>query len=122
MEKSYVSMEQKMCPVCGKEYESGGLLLDKQLRNKFESKTTTGYKLCPEHQKKWDEGFVAIVICDETKSGISGGMIKAEDAFRTGEIIHMKKEVFKKMFNQEPRQMVFGDSKLAIEIKKMVEQ
>ena len=32
MEKSYVTMEQKQCPVCGKIEDTGSLLLDKRLR------------------------------------------------------------------------------------------
>ena len=51
MEKSYVSLEQHICPVCLKTFDTGNLLFDEQLRNIFERYTVTGYELCEEHKK-----------------------------------------------------------------------
>lgn len=126
MEKSYVTMEQQMCKVCGKEYDTGNILMDEKCRDRFETKTTTGYGLCDEHKKKFDEGYIAIVICDDKLSKVNkdDATLKPEDAYRTGEIIHIKREVFNKMFDtrvSDNMPMAFGDKKLAIKLKSMVE-
>ncbi len=121
MNKSYVTMEQKLCPICGNKQDSGALLLDRKLRDKFETKTTTGYGLCKPCQKKSDDGFIALVVCDPTKSTPEGNILKLENAYRTGEIIHIKKKVYDDLFNQPAHKgMVFIDSELAIKLKEMV--
>ena len=101
MDKSHVSMEQKICSVCGKVFDTGSLLLDRKLKKRFEQHTITGFDLCPEHKQKFDEGFIALVVVDETKSNIDEKTqtIKPENAYRTGEIVHMKREVFNKFFD-----------------------
>ena len=45
--KSHVGMEQNVCPVCGKAFDTGTILLDRRLRNSLERKTVTGWSLCP---------------------------------------------------------------------------
>ena len=68
-DKSHVSLERHVCLVCGVAYDTGNLLLDKRLRASMERHTTTGWGLCPEHQKLSDDGFVALVECDPQRSG-----------------------------------------------------
>ena len=46
MEKSYVTLEQHVCPVCLKTFDTGNLLLDDKLRDVFKKYTVTGYGLC----------------------------------------------------------------------------
>jgi len=99
MEKSHVTLEQKICSVCGKTYDTNSILLDRRLRPKFEMHTTTGYGLCPADQKKKDKGFVALVECDASKSTPDGNIMKPENAYRTGRVMHMKKKIFAGMFN-----------------------
>lgn len=130
MEKSYVSMERKMCPVCGKEFDSGAILLDRRLKNSMERYTTTGYDMCEEHTKLWKDGYMALVVIDDTKSKSTFDSripekdrvqrVKMEDAHRTGEIIHMKSVVFAELFNAPVQPMVFIDTKAAEIIKGMV--
>lgn len=36
MDKSYVTLATKYCPMCGEEWETGEILLDKQLKNRFD--------------------------------------------------------------------------------------
>ena len=50
MPKSYVTIEQHVCPVCGKAHDTGTILLDRRLRERFDMYTPTGYGLCPEHK------------------------------------------------------------------------
>jgi len=100
-DKSHVSLERHVCLVCGVAYDTGNLLLDKRLRASLERHTTTGWGLCTEHQKLSDDGFVALVECDQQRSGspAGGGRLKPEQAHRTGRLAHLKREVFAKVFN-----------------------
>ncbi len=99
--KSHVGMEQNVCPVCGKAFDTGTILLDRRLRNSLERKTVTGWSLCPEHAKLWEKGYIALVECDPEKSQFSGGTIKPEDAFRKERIVHIRKAVAARIFNVE---------------------
>ncbi|MBJ9756365.1 ATPase [Burkholderia cepacia] len=99
-DKSHVSLEQHVCLVCGKAFDTGTILLDKRLRASMEHHTATGWGLCPEHQKLSDDGFVALVECDPQRSGSqAGGRIKPEQAYRTGRLAHLRRTVFAQMFN-----------------------
>ena len=98
-DKSHVSLEQHVCLVCGVAYDTGNILLDKRLRASMEHHTTTGWGLCPEHQKLSDDGFVALVECDPQRSGSPGDRLKPEQAYRTGRLAHLKREAFATMFN-----------------------
>lgn len=121
MEKSFVTMEQKMCPICGKEFDSGALLLDKRMSKKFDMKTTTGYQPCSVCQNKIDEGYIALVVADPKKSTSTNGILKLENAYRTGEIIWMKRPVFNNMFNvSENRPMVFIEPEVAFKLRSMI--
>ena len=99
--KSHVGMEQNVCPVCGKAFDTGTILLDCRLRDSLERKTVTGWDLCPEHAKLWKKGYIALVECDPEKSKFSGGTIKPENANRTGRIAHIRKAVVARIFNVE---------------------
>ncbi|ABM59436.1 hypothetical protein [Verminephrobacter eiseniae] len=98
-DKSHVSMEQRVCLVCGVAFDTGAILLDKRLRASMERHTTTGWGLCAEHQKLADDGFVALVECNPQRSGSPGGSVKPEQAYRTGRLAHLKRHVFAKVFN-----------------------
>jgi hypothetical protein len=100
-EKSHVSMERCVCLVCGTEYDTGAILLDKRLRASLDSYTITGWGLCPEHQRLFDDGFVALVECDPAKSGhpSSADRLKPEQACRTGRVMHLKRDAFARVFN-----------------------
>jgi len=97
---SHVSLEQHVCLVCGKPFDTGTLLLDKRLRASMTRHTVTGWGLCPEHQKLSDDGFVALVECDPQRSGSqAGGHMKPEQAYRTGRLAHLRRSVFVEVFN-----------------------
>lgn len=91
--KSYVTVEQACCPACGKTFDTGALLMDRRLRDKFERTTVTGFQLCPDDQAKVDEGYVILVAIDEQKSGGYLHSKKAQDVYRTGEIAYLRKHV-----------------------------
>ena len=104
MDKSYVSMEKRVCEVCGKEYETGSLLMDKRLRDSMEKYTLTGYGMCEEHQKLADDDFIALIEITNVPEDPDQQNMKREEAFRTGNVAHIKKEVFGKVFDvEEPK-------------------
>ena len=99
-DKSHVSLEQRVCLVCGAPFDTGSLLLDKRLRASMKRHTTTGWGLCPEHQKLFDDGFVALVECDPERSGSpADGRMKPEQAYRTGRVAHLRRTAFAEVFN-----------------------
>ena len=104
MSKSYVTMEQAICPVCGKAHDTGSILLDSRMRNTFNNHTPTHFDMCKEHQKLYDSGFVALVSVDAGKSDITiddngKSIIKPEGAYRTGKIMHVKFDALAAILN-----------------------
>lgn len=100
MTKSYVSMEANVCIVCTEQFDTGAILLDRRLRESMEPKTTTGWGMCPHHEALKDDGFVALVACDEAKSGLlDNGNVDPAEAWRTGVIAHLRKGAFAEVFN-----------------------
>lgn len=103
MTKSYVTLEQQVCVVCFKSFDTGAILLDTRLRDRFEHQTTTGLGICPEHKKLMDDGFVALVECDPDKTVTyeeeGQATAKPEDAHRTGMIVHLRRSAFERIFN-----------------------
>lgn len=102
MNKSFVSLEQCACSVCGQPYDTGAILLDKRMRDKFDKTTITGWGLCQEHQELFDKGYIALVAVDESKSNkLPNGNISPEDAWRLGPVAHITREAFNGIFNVE---------------------
>jgi hypothetical protein len=99
LDKSYVTMEQHLCPICGKAFDTGNLFLDQKLRKRFESHTCTGWSFCPEHKEIIDDGYIALVGIDETKSTIRNNIVKKENAYRTGNLAFIREERWKDVFN-----------------------
>lgn len=100
-DKSYVSLEKRLCLVCATPFDTGGVLLDRRLRASMRHHTTTGWGLCPEHQRLHSEGFVALVECDPQRSGAPSddGQMNPEQAYRTGLLAHLRREAFNRIFN-----------------------
>jgi hypothetical protein len=110
MSKSHVTLEQHVCIVCGKQHDSGNILMDMRLRTvkgqpalreTFEHKTLTGWGLCEECKVQDDAGYVALVAVDpELSAPGANGNIKPEDAHRTGEVCHVRREgVWDRLFS-----------------------
>lgn len=124
-DKSHVSLEQHVCLVCGKAFDTGTILLDKRLRASMERHTATGWGLCPEHQKLFDDGFVALVECDPQRSGSPAGhaRMKPEQAYRTGRLAHLRRTVFAQMFNvpiEDKQACVFVEPGVIDQLQSMV--
>lgn len=97
--KSYVCVDQHVCEVCGKVHDVC-LLIDKRMHERFDGPTVTGWGLCPEHKKLFDDGYIALVAIDE---GLSirqpDGTVLPGDAHRTGPVAHLRRRVAEKVFN-----------------------
>ena len=119
-------MEQKKCQVCGRDFDSGTILLDRRLKERFEPHTLTGWGLCPEHQKLYDDGYIALVAVDESKSEkLPNGNITQEGAYRTGEVVYLKHETFDRIFSGVPNEkrypLMFCDSEVIAKLLKIQE-
>lgn len=89
-DKSHVSLERRVCLACGSPFDTGNILLDKRLRQSMARHTVTGWGLCSEHERMFEEGFIALVECDPWRSGApSSGNIDPEQAYRTGRLAHL---------------------------------
>ncbi|WP_129640791.1 ATPase [Peristeroidobacter agariperforans] len=105
-EKSYVSMERRICIVCGTEYDTNALLIDKHLRASLDRYTITGWGLCSKDEQLFNAGFAALVEIDPAKSGSppDGASVKPEQVYRTGALAHLRRDIAAKVFNVPIRQ------------------
>lgn len=61
--KGWVGLEERICPVCGRRYQTGRLLLDKRMRKIYPSSMLTGWGLCPEHEREMEDGHAFLLEC-----------------------------------------------------------
>lgn len=123
--QSHVSLEQHVCLVCGVRFDTGAILLDRRLRASMEHHTATGWGLCAEHQKLSDDGFVALIECDPQRSGspAGGAKVKPAQAYRTGRVAHLRREVFARVFNvpiAADQQCVFVEPGVIEQLQSMI--
>jgi hypothetical protein len=91
MEKSHVGMAHHVCPVCTKEHDPV-VLLDRRLRNTLTSHEFAGWKMCEEHQKLYDDGYIALIEVTGEPAGVAS-------ANRTGRVAHVRAAAWPKIFN-----------------------
>lgn len=94
-EKSYVGMGYYICPICGNEH-GNEVLMDRRMKATLTQHEYLGQQLCTEDQKKFDEGFIAFVECENSTDA---DKLKQEEAVRTGRIFHIQKDAISKIFN-----------------------
>lgn len=90
-EKSHVGMGYHLCPVCGQEHDEV-VLLDKRLKKSLSRRQCVGWKLCPQDRKKRYEGYIALIEVNNQPQ-------RLEDADRTGNIVHVRREAWARVFN-----------------------
>ena len=100
MEKSIVSMEQKLCKICGKTHGTNALLLQSRGINhpKLDKFTLTGYDYCKECKTKIDDGYIALVEISNTPTE-GQSKLKLEEGNRTGNLCFIRKTAFEQIFN-----------------------
>lgn len=85
-DKSYVSIAQRQCVVCGEVYDTGEILINKRLRDSMDRHTVVGTGLCPVHQKMRDDGYVMLIVANENHE-------------RTGALVQVRASVWLNLFN-----------------------
>lgn len=123
--KSHVSLERRRCIVCGEDYDTGSILLDRRLLPSMEMHTTTGMGLCAEHQSLHEKGYVALVAIDPTKSAPDqNGTMPFEKAHRTGPIVHMVREKCAEIFgiplDSIKGPMIYVDEEVTNKLKELI--
>lgn len=115
-DKEFVKLAHKICPVCTKEHEHNTEILLHKYMDNIKGNPITGYELCEEHDELLKQGYLAIIICDENKSTFNeNGTLNLENAYRTGDFIHIKRETYNHIFNIEVPEdlpLVFGGKEL----------
>lgn len=128
MEKSYVSIAQKVCIVTGNLYDTKEILIDKRMQNSMEHKTTVGMGISPEVEELFAKGYVALIEIDPAKSGRGNDKnLSPKDAYRTGNIAYLKRNVLKELFTvplEDSQNIVYIDEKTfqdLVELEKRAE-
>lgn len=112
------SIEQAQCPVCGKIFDTGNILMFGYNRGKEAPRTLLNkIELCNKDQELYEEGYIALVAVDESKSDkLENGNLKPQSAWRTGKLAHMKKELFNDFFKdmnlKGDEKLIYVDDKL----------
>lgn len=113
MEKSYVSLEQKLDPITGEIHDYNcGLIMDERLRKKFHRNTITGYGYSEKTEKMLNDGYVACIEVSN-KNIFDQKTMKQEEASRTGRIAWIRKKVADQMFTDKRiKTMAFVDTEV----------
>ena len=106
MSKSYVTIEQHQCPVCGKTFDTGALLLDTRLIDRFDKNTITGNSLCSDCNEKIVDGFTVLIVVKDGETGTN--------PHRTGELLFHKAI---DPTNKLPHSIMYIEESAAKEIK-----
>lgn len=98
MTKSYVTITNKVCPICGKTHDFNcELLIHKQLKEVFDTTTVVGWGYCEECTKFIEEDRVALIGAKEPESG---NTLTPESADRTGEVLWIRREAAKQILKE----------------------
>ena len=117
MTKSFVTMETKFCPICGKEWQTGDILMDRNiLRERFERTTCTGIALCQEHQAKVDSGeWIALFEAKQTIDHSKGTIIPEP----TGSGALLKREVAMEIFGVDVAPISYAEVDILQKLQEM---
>lgn len=99
-------LKEKVCHICG-------------------DPRTENSERCKECEQRFKEGYIAMVVADPEKSKKSkDGRLKQENAYRTGTIVHIGREMFETMFHVKPDNldMVFIEPDVAVQLEGLINQ
>ena len=131
-DKFAVSLVNLACPICLSTSESE-IVLNTKLTKKaadevkeLHNKTVGLGEPCTECKQQLDNGFVALVEVDSSKSGLADedtvGTLSQENAYRTGNMAWLKRDVANQLFKAEIKtDLVFVQQGIIDAIKAMVE-
>lgn len=117
---SYVKIEEHICDICGTKHETGALLLDKRLKDIPEG--VSGISTCSDCESLHQEGYIALIGVDPDKSTISrSNTLNNRDAYRTGDILHIKQVVAEKLFDKDVKEkFVFVEPEVITQLTEMM--
>lgn len=104
--KSFVTVNKKKCVVCCRDFDTNELLIDKRMRDVFESSTLTGWGMCPEHAQQIKDGYTFLILIDENKSTIKGGSVDISNTYRLGCFFAVKNDFMQDVLGSVPPQRV----------------
>ena len=107
MIKPYVTKEQNICTVCGEIFDTGSIFLDNNMKERYEVEPLTGMGLCPQDKEWHDNGYLALVCIDKSKSAFNKDRINPKDAYRLGRIAHLKRDFADKMLEVDPETLAY---------------
>lgn len=118
-EKSYVSMANYQCPICTTEHSANELLLDTQLRKRFERTTIVGAKVCPKCAQRIKDGYIAFIVIDPKRSSTPFDL---HTVHRTGDICWVREKLCNEIFHDFSHKdgIVFTDMELMEKLKSMI--
>jgi hypothetical protein len=90
VDKSFVSIENKVCPICLSVHSFNcGILLDRRLKDSLDSTTITGYGYCEDCSSHLKD-YIAII---EVVDGGSRDAIPAGEINRSGTVVWISRTV-----------------------------
>ena len=123
-DKSFVTSEQHICIVCGTYFDTGTVLLNQHMSAVFDDKTATRYGLCPAHKKLHEDDYVAFVAVDPDRCPSVNHAIDPREAYRTGDIAHIKRDVAIQITDASRYQLkfpvIFIDDARMLELKTFI--
>ncbi|MFC4311693.1 hypothetical protein ACFPN2_21585 [Steroidobacter flavus] len=98
---SYVSIDRGDCVVCGCKFETGTLMIEREVPAEG---CVLGWELCPSDAQMHKFGFAAIVECElDMTAAKAGDVIQPHAVKRTGNLMHVTRETFTSLFNTQAR-------------------
>jgi len=117
-----VALTKSICPCCCSTTDDT-IIMNTSLTKKWADKVkslhgqVTETQWCKDCQAVVDGGGVWLIEVDPDKSkSESNGMLKIENAHRTGRVWAIRREAAERIFNQPPEPMVFIDPQAAEKI------
>lgn len=98
--KSPVGIEQHQCLICLKNYDTGAILLDQLMRDRFDHTVVTGHGHCPKCQGLLNDGMIALI--EAADGAIPKGSTAPVDTPRSGNHAFIKIAAFEQIFNVPP--------------------
>ena len=95
-EGSYVALAKSCCLACGTTFDNGTPLINTKFQPIKQDQEVVSWAFCPEHKTIIDEGYIALVGVDPSKS--EAPMTPAT-VYRTGDLLFIREEVAKAVFN-----------------------
>lgn len=96
MPNDFVGMQVMTCQICGREHSHGAsILLNRRFKPIKDEELQGGYHLCEDDEKMFNQGYIALIEVDPSKSKTEEGVF-----WRTGQIVHVRKELAASLFPQ----------------------